>query len=110
MCQVCAIAARRSSGAIVLVLVLVLVLDFYFEDEDDDENEEEKSVAALGDFLLQGELKLLHVGGGRFVTLLLRHHAKPPGLIQIPVGGLAVAERDLAADNRARLGDLIHTD
>jgi hypothetical protein len=102
-------AARRSSGAIVLVLVLVLVLDFYFEDEDEDENEEEKSVAELGDFLLQGELKFLHVGLRRFVARFFRHDAKPSGLIQIPVGGLAVAERDLAADNRARLGDLIHT-
>ena len=68
------------------------------------------SVAELGNFLLQGELKFLHVGGGGFVTLLLGHDAEAAGLVQIPFGSLGIAESDLAADDGAGAGDLIHRD
>ena len=76
--------SRQDEAAMTIVHFLLLVLDFKFrggrgKDEDEDENR----VAELGDFLLQGELELLHVGLRGFVALLLRRDAELTGLIRI---------------------------
>ena len=57
-------------GGGIVVVPLILVLDFYSDYENEDDNEEEKSIAKLGDFLLQSDLEILNVGWRRLVTLL----------------------------------------
>src|ERR1017187_3608105 len=64
--------------------------------------------AQLGQLGFKRHLERLHIGGGRTIAGLWRNQAKLTGLIELPGGGGAVAERDLAAYHGAGPRDLVH--
>src|SRR6185437_7510499 len=61
----------------------------------------------LAKFGFEGDLKLLHIGGGWAITRFLRCQTEPPALINVPIRLLAIAESDFAADHRAGSGEMI---
>src|SRR5688572_9925090 len=66
------------------------------------------SESHLCQFVLKRELEFLHVRRGGLVALLSRNHSEATGLIEIPIRLLAIAERNLAADQRAGTRKLVH--
>src|SRR5687767_11203700 len=57
---------------------------------------------------LQFLLKSLKVGGRRSISWFLRHKSQATKLIQVPFRTLAVAKRDLAADQGSRSCEAIN--
>src|SRR2546422_932524 len=64
----------------------------------------------FAELAIQRGLELLQIRGRGTIAGLLWKQAQAASLIEIPIGGVAVAEGYFAADDRAGTSDLIHAD
>ena len=66
------------------------------------------SETQLAQFGFQRPLEGLDIGSRRTIAGLWGNQSKLARLVDLPRGGVAVAKRDLAADDRARSRELVH--